>query len=197
VVIALERGNIVRASGASALGSRGPQFAEDAAAASAAVVFAGADAQAVERGLRGFVPDAHRLEYIGELDGVTYYDDSKATNPHAAVAALRAFDRVVLIAGGRSKDLDLSGLGAEAGRVRSVVAMGEAARDVADAFEGTGVTVVFAASMDDAVRAAAAGAEAGDAVLLAPACASFDAYESYAERGRAFVEACRSLGVGM
>jgi UDP-N-acetylmuramoylalanine--D-glutamate ligase len=103
----------------------------------------------------------------------------------------------VLIAGGRKKVPDLLPLRDEAGRVRAVVAIGEAAADVARAFEGTNVPVEHAGSMSDAVRRAAAQALPGDAVLLAPACASPDAYTDYAERGCDFQKACRSLGVGM
>ena len=128
-----------------------------------------------------------------------FYDDSMATNPFAAVAAIRAFNgsRVVLIAGGRKKVPDLSPLGAEAGRVRAVVAIGEAAADVVGAFAGTGVPVESADGMRRAVELAAASASAGDVVLLAPACASQDAYANYAARGDDFAEACRLLGVGM
>jgi UDP-N-acetylmuramoylalanine--D-glutamate ligase len=193
----------LRAPGAGPLAKRGSHFATDAVAAAAAAVFLGADAGAVERGLDGFVPDHHRLEWIGSLGGVRFYDDSMATNPFAAVAAIRASApngssaRVVLIAGGRKKVPDLIPLRDEASRVRAVVAIGEAAGDVARAFEGTDVPVERAGSMPDAVRRAAAQALPGDAVLLAPACASQDAYTDYAERGLDFQKACRSLGVGM
>ena len=117
-----------------------------------------------------------------------WYDDSKATAPHATRAALRGFDSVVLIAGGRNKGLDLSELAEEADRIRAVVAIGEAAPDVAAAFDGVR-PVRTAASMDEAVAEAAALARPGDVVLLSPACASFDWYGSYAERGDDFVRA--------
>jgi UDP-N-acetylmuramoylalanine--D-glutamate ligase len=118
--------------------------------------------------------------------GVQYYDDSKATNPHATESALRGFEHVVLIAGGRNKDLDLGSLGAQAGRLRAVVAIGESASEVEAAFVGSGVIVTHAASMHEAVQSAAAHARTGDVVLLSPACASFDWYESYAARGDDF-----------
>src|SRR5207247_2431105 len=111
-------------------------------------------------------------------DGVAFYDDSMATNPFAAVAAIRSFRRngsganVVLIAGGRKKVPDLTPLSAEASTVRAVVAIGEAAADVEQAFASTGVPVETAATMREAVRRAASKARAGDVVLLAPACAS-------------------------
>jgi UDP-N-acetylmuramoylalanine--D-glutamate ligase len=116
---------------------------------------------------------------------VRWYDDSKATNPHATASALAGFEHAVLIAGGRNKGLDLGGLSAHAARLRAVVAIGEAAREVEAAFAGV-VPVTRAGSMRDAVRAAGGHARPGDAVLLSPACASFDWYESYAARGDDF-----------
>jgi UDP-N-acetylmuramoylalanine--D-glutamate ligase len=130
------------------------------------------------------------VSLVGQHGDVRWYDDSKATAPHAVVAALRGFDSVVLIAGGRNKDLDLSVLAAEAGRIRAVVAIGEAAPEVAAAFEGVR-PVRSAGSMDEAVDAAAELARPGDAVLLSPGCASFDWYRGYAERGDDFARAVR------
>jgi UDP-N-acetylmuramoylalanine--D-glutamate ligase len=123
---------------------------------------------------------------------VRWFDDSKATNPHATRAALAGFDSVVLIAGGRNKGLDLRPLRDAAGNVRAVVALGEAGPDVAQAFAGVR-PVVEAETMDAAVRAAAELARPGDAVLLSPACASFDLYRSYAHRGDDFARAVREL----
>ncbi len=155
----------------------------------------GADIDAVARTLAGFGGLAHRVQLVGELDGVRFYDDSKATNPHATASALAGFDHVVLIAGGRNKALDLGGLRAQASRLRTVVAIGEAAGEIETAFGGA-VPVVRAASMRDAVRAAIAHARPDDAVLLSPACASFDWYESYAERGDDFAREVRLLTPG-
>jgi UDP-N-acetylmuramoylalanine--D-glutamate ligase len=123
---------------------------------------------------------------------VTFVDDSKATNPHAALAAISGYDSVVLIAGGRNKGLDLSVLATRADRMRAVVAIGEAAGEVAAAFEGR-VPVSRAGSMAEAVRAAAALAEPGDTVLLSPACASFDWYPGYAARGDDFAACVKTL----
>jgi UDP-N-acetylmuramoylalanine--D-glutamate ligase len=127
---------------------------------------------------------------VGEAGGVRWFDDSKATAPHATRAAVRGFPSVVLIAGGRNKGLDLAELAEEADHVRAVVAIGEAAPEVVAAFEGRR-PVRAADSMAAAVEAAAALAQPGDAVLLSPACASFDWYRSYAERGDDFVRAVR------
>jgi UDP-N-acetylmuramoylalanine--D-glutamate ligase len=120
---------------------------------------------------------------------VRWLDDSKATDPHAAVTAVRGFASVVLLAGGRNKGLDLSVLADEADRLRAVVAIGEAAPEVAAAFAGTGVPVTTAGSMEEAVHVARAAARPGDVVLLSPGCASYDWYRSYGERGDDFARA--------
>ncbi|MGH9001265.1 MAG: glutamate ligase domain-containing protein, partial [Acidimicrobiia bacterium] len=122
--------------------------------------------------------------------GVRFVDDSKATNPHATLAALAGFDSVVLVAGGRNKGLDLGALRAGAERIRAVVAIGEAAGEVASAFAGV-APVICASSMSEAVRLGAGAAQPGDVVLLSPACASFDWYPGYAARGDDFA-ACVS-----
>ena len=172
--------------------SGAPHDVANSLAAAAAALAVGADIDAVARGLDGFGGLAHRVQLVGERGGVRYYDDSKATNPHATAGALAGFEHAVLIAGGRNKGLDLGGLRVHAPQLRAVVAIGEAASEVEAAFTGA-VPVVRAASMHDAVRAAAAHAQAGDAVLLSPACASFDWYESYAARGDDFAREVASL----
>jgi UDP-N-acetylmuramoylalanine--D-glutamate ligase len=162
-------------------------------AAAATAMSGGATREGVRSVLRDFGGLPHRVELVGEADGVSFYNDSKATTPHAAAAAIGSFDSVVLIAGGRNKGLDLRAL-ADAGdeRVHTVVAIGEAASDVAAAFDGR-ATVVEAESMDDAVARAAAHARPGDAVLLSPGCASYDWYANYQERGTDFSRAVREL----
>lgn len=132
-------------------------------------------------------PAAHRRQVVGSRAGVTYVDDSKATNPHAALAAVGSFDSVVLIAGGRNKGLDLTGL-ASAPNVKALVTMGEAAGELEGAAT---VSHSRASSMDEAVALATELAAPGDTVLLAPGCASFDMFENYGTRGDAFVEAVR------
>ncbi|MBV8387543.1 MAG: UDP-N-acetylmuramoyl-L-alanine--D-glutamate ligase [Acidimicrobiia bacterium] len=169
-----------------------PHDLENALAASAAALAAGASLDGVRAALREWRGSPHRVALVGDAGGVQWYDDSKATNPHAALAALRGFDSVVLVAGGRNKGLDLSALAQAADRVRAVVAIGDAAPEVQQAFADVR-PVTVAASMDDAVRAAAAYAEPGDAVLLSPGCASFDWYGSYAERGDDFARAVGEL----
>ncbi|MDQ3979195.1 MAG: UDP-N-acetylmuramoyl-L-alanine--D-glutamate ligase, partial [Actinomycetota bacterium] len=161
-------------------------------AAAAAAEAAGAHPDAVAGALRGFRGLAHRVTLVAEAGGVRWYDDSKATNPHAALAAISGFPSVVLVAGGRNKGIDLSPLAAAASHIRAVVAIGEAGPDVAAAFEGLR-PVVRAASMTEAVEAAAGLAQPGDVVLLSPACASFDQYRSYAHRGEDFAQSVRAL----
>lgn len=162
-----------------------PHDLANALAASATASAAGVHDRAIAQVLRTFGPLPHRVSPVATIGGVTYYDDSKATVPHAALAAMRGFASVVLIAGGRNKGLDLSPLAEAAGHVRAVVAIGEAADEVAAAFDGLR-PVRHATSMTDAVTTAASLAQPGDAVLLSPACASFDWYPSYADRGDDF-----------
>jgi len=165
---------------------------EDSLAAAAAALGYGVAPKAVARSLRSFRPLRHRLQVIAEADGVTYIDDSKATNPHATLTAVRGLANVVLIAGGRSKGMDLSPLAATVPPVTAVVALGEAADEIERVFERL-VPVDRAPDMSVAVRLAHARSVAGGSVLLSPACASLDMYESYAERGDDFARAVRAL----
>ena len=163
-----------------------PHDVTNALAASALVLETGlVGTDAIAAALSTFVAQPHRLEVLGEHGGTTWYNDSKATTPHAAATAVRAFDSLVLIAGGSRKGVDLSPMAAEAHRVRAVVAIGEAAPDVTAVFRAT-TPVTQAATMGDAVRAAADLARPGDAVVLSPGCASFDWYGGYPERGDDF-----------
>jgi UDP-N-acetylmuramoylalanine--D-glutamate ligase len=158
-------------------------------AASAAALEVGARSAGIARALSDYPRLHHRVARVGNAGGVQYYDDSKATNPHATLSAVRGFDRidgrVVLVAGGRNKGLDLSVLRELAPRLRGVIAIGEAAADVEAAFVGA-VPTARASSMKEAVVFAARRANPGDVVLLSPACASFDWYPSYGARGDDF-----------
>lgn len=173
-----------------------PHDRTNALAAAATVLEAGvATIDGVRRALREFQGIAHRIMLVAEAAGIRYYDDSKATTPHAAVTAIRGFDSVVLIAGGRNKALDLSTMAVEPGRMRAVVAIGDSAPDVVRAFTGI-CPVMVADSMDEAVRSARDAARSGDSVLLSPGCASFDWYRNYGERGDDFARAARELTGG-
>ena len=180
----------------STLAAHGEHFVADAAAAAAAMSFLGADRPAIERGLTGFQPDPHRLDLVGHYNGARVYDDAVSANVNATLAALRTFDDpIVLIAGGRNKGLDLAPLATEASRLRALIAIGEAAPELERVFSDSAVFVSIAPSMREAVGMALEAARKGDVVLLSPACASFDMFDGYADRGRQFLDACRELGV--
>lgn len=134
----------------------------------------------------------HRIQFVTHIDGVNFYNDSKATVPHAVKAAVSGFDSVVLIAGGKNKGIDLSELAQSSDRITAVVAIGDAKDDVAAVFDGL-CPVELANNMDQAVKASAVLANRGDAVLLSPGCASFDQYESYQARGDDFIRAVREF----
>lgn len=133
----------------------------------------------------------HRTELVAEKDGVRYIDDSKATNPHATLRALKGLSNVVLVAGGRAKGLDLSALAEVAGQVSAVVVMGEAAAELEQVFSG--IPSARAGNVEEAVALAAGMARPGDTVLLSPACSSLDQYTDYAERGNRFKQAVLEL----
>jgi UDP-N-acetylmuramoylalanine--D-glutamate ligase len=179
------------------LARSGPHDVANALASAAAAADLGVTDDALRSALASFSGLPHRVTPVGQSGGVTFVDDSKATNPHAALAALAGFDSVVLLAGGRNKGLDLGVLRQEAGRIRAVVAIGEAAGEVEACFAGVR-PVRRAGSMTEAVRFGAELAEPGDTVLLSPACASFDWYSGYAARGDDFAREvaalCRSEG---
>ncbi|HZI96587.1 MAG TPA: UDP-N-acetylmuramoyl-L-alanine--D-glutamate ligase [Actinomycetales bacterium] len=156
---------------------------------------------AVRDGLRGVVPEPHRITRVADHGGVTWIDDSKATNPHAASASLAAFEAVVWVAGGLAKGARFDDLVAtHAGRLRAVVLVGVDRSPLRDALarHAPDVPVVevsppdTGAVMSAAVGAAAELARPGDTVLLAPACASMDQFTSYATRGDAFADAVRA-----
>lgn len=175
-----------------ATGELAPHDRANVAAAAAAASLVGASKAGIAAAQQDFVRLHHRAEPVGKAGGVLFVDDSKATNPHATAAAVRGFPSVVLLAGGESKGVDLAVLQAVAGHLRAVVAIGDTPEEIESAFAGN-VPVQRAATMHAAVRAAADVAEAGDVVLLSPACASFDWYESYAARGDDFQREVESL----
>ncbi|HEY8216237.1 MAG TPA: UDP-N-acetylmuramoyl-L-alanine--D-glutamate ligase [Acidimicrobiia bacterium] len=161
-------------------------------AASALALDLGATAEGVREALASFRGLPHRMQVVADHDGICWVDDSKATNVHATLAAVGGLDHVVLLAGGRNKGLDLRDLRVLAPRLRAVVAIGDAAGEVEDAFDGV-VPVVRASSMQRAVAAASELARRGDTVLLSPACASFDWYASYGARGDDFAAEVRAI----
>ena len=169
-----------------------PHDVANALAASVAAVAAGADLDAVRGVLRTFSGLPHRVQLVADDGDVRWYDDSKATTPHAPLAAVAGFESIVLVAGGRNKGLDLGALAAAVPPVRAVVAMGEAADEVAAALADRCEVVTVTSGMADVVAAAARLARPGDVVLLSPGSTSFDWFGSYAERGDAFAAEVRA-----
>jgi len=163
---------------------------ENAAAASLAALTAGGTFEGVRTALRKFKGLPHRLEYIDTLNGVDFFDDSKATNVDSVAKALETFERpVVLIMGGRNKGSKFHTLRDLIGRhTKKLIVIGEAKEDI-KAELGDIKPVETATSMEDAVFKAYNAAKPGDIVLLSPACASFDMYNSYAQRGEDFCKA--------
>ena len=178
------------------LGIRGQHNVSHALSAAAAAHAVGARPADIADGLRTFAPIEHRLQPVAEVAGVEYVNDSKATNVDAARTGLAAYaDRpVILLLGGRAKGGSFEALADDAERVaRAVVVFGEARAVLDDAFAGRDVPVTEAETLGDAVTAASRLAEAGDVVLLSPACASFDEFADYEERGRSFSAVVSSL----
>ena len=171
------------------IGIPGAHNLENALAATAAAGFLGVPAPIIGKTLREFKGVAHRLEFVAEVDGVSYINDSKGTNPDAAIKALEAYEQpIVLIAGGRNKGNDFT-LFAEKikEKVRVLVVLGESAGEIAAAAEAAGFNKIFRAKdFGDAVYLAREAARPGDIVLLSPACASWDMFKNYEERGELF-----------
>ncbi len=162
---------------------------ENALAAGLAARLLGAKKQDLDRGLSTFEGFEHRIEFVREKDGVRYYNDSKATNPEAAVTALKSFDRpIVLIAGGRDKGTDLGEFVSHIKQTaREVILLGEAAARFSEALSHAGYSNTHMVSdYPAAVKLASVLARPGDIVLLSPACASFDMFDSFEQRGTVF-----------
>jgi UDP-N-acetylmuramoylalanine--D-glutamate ligase len=168
---------------------------ENAAAATAAARALGVDDARIADALRSFPGVVHRLEPVAEAGGVRYVNDSKATNTAAARRAVAAFDAPLhVILGGRGKGESYAELALDlAGRARRAYLIGETAGDLATALELAGVDHELSGDLETAVRAAAHNANAGDVVLLAPACASYDQFRDFEERGDAFRRLAQEL----
>ncbi len=173
----------------------GEHNALNVAACVAAARAMGLEREPIERALRQYQPLPHRMAYVAEVEGVRFYDDSKGTNVGASVSALQGLQeaRGVLIAGGRDKLGDYAPLArALAKKGRAVVVLGEAADRIATATHDV-VPTLRVTDLEQAVQVAFEQARPGDAVLLSPACSSFDMFKSYAERGERFVAAVKRL----
>ena len=181
-----------------------PHYVADALAAAALARSFGVEPAAVRDGLRAYHPQPHRVQAVGTFDDVRYVDDSKATNPPAALASLTAYEHVVWVGGGQLKGAEVDDLVREvASRLRGAVLIGVDQQQIADALarHAPDVPVRQLAStdtgvMDEVLREARALAQPGDVVLLAPAAASKDMFPSYEARGDAFAAAVRRLAEG-
>jgi len=176
------------------IGLRGEHNVENVLAAAAAAYLAGAQPAAIAEGVRTFAGVEHRLEFVGEIGGVGFYNDSKATNVDATLKALDAFPGgLLVILGGKDKGSDYTLLREPlAARARKALLIGAAAEKIAAQISGA-VATESAGTLERAVASAFAQARAGDTVLLAPACASFDQFDNYEHRGRVFKQLVRQL----
>jgi len=174
----------------------GPHNLENALAATAAALALGIDWRSVAQTLREFPGVSHRLERVAEINGVLYVNDSKGTNPDSTIKALASYDRgIVLIAGGRNKGNSFAELAREIkARVKGLVLVGEAKEEIRREMEKLGfANLVQVETFDEVVPRAARLAEPGDVVLLSPACASWDMFQNYEERGEAFKKQVEEL----
>ena len=164
----------------------------NALAAATVAMDSGAEINAIKKVLAEFKGLPHRIALIGEREGVSWYNDSKSTTPHSVLAAVSGFENVILLAGGRNKGLDLNVLTPVQEYVKHLVAIGEAADEIAQVFQET-LSISKANSMYEAVEIALEHSNKGDVVLLSPGCTSFDWYGSYVERGEDFERIVQSL----
>ena len=180
-----------------AIGLRGDHNVENVLAAAAAAAIAGVEPRMIAEGVRTFAGVEHRLEFVAEISGVEYFNDSKATNVDATLKALDAFSgNLVVILGGKDKGSDFSLLREPLRRHARLALLIGAAAEKIEAQLGGVVPVERAESMERAVELAAERSRPGDTVVLTPACASFDQFENYEHRGRVFKQLVRTLAAG-
>ena len=174
---------------------RGQHNVENVLAAAACALWTGLSPESIRRGIGAFRGVPHRIERVLAERGVTYYNDSKGTNVASTIKAIESFaEPVILIAGGKGKGQDFGPLGQAArGRVRQAVLIGADRAQIRAVLEAAGVPCMDAGSMQEAVAAARSLAGVGDVVLLSPACASFDMFDSYEHRGEVFKTCVREL----
>ena len=182
-----------------AIGVLTPHLLANVAAATALARAAGVDRQRIRHAIRNFRLDRHRIELVGEQAGIRWFDDSKATNPHATAASLSSFDKVVWVVGGLLKGVDVAPLVKKfAHKLRAAIVIGLDREPVLQALasEAPGVAVIEVAPgeklMERVVTAASEHAQSGDVVLLAPSAASMDQFKDYADRGNQFAAAVQA-----
>ena len=174
----------------------GDHNVQNVLAAAAISFFAGIDMETITEAVKAFRGVEHRIEYCGEVDGVKYYNDSKGTNVDATVTAINAVGRdIILIAGGDAKKQDFAPLAKEfRGKVKKLILLGRDAHMIQEACDNAGYKdYIFCSDMNECVRTAHDIAEPGDSVLLSPACASWDMYDNFEQRGRHFKDCVRGL----
>lgn len=196
IVIRDEKGTLHEICAANQLGIPGSHNLENALAATAIGFFAGIEPSSIAKTLCKFSGVAHRLEYSGEVNGVRFVNDSKGTNPDASIKAIEAINTdLVLIAGGYEKGSSFDEfVDAFQGKVKTLVLMGKTAPAIKAAAEAKGFSsIIMAKNMEECVREGFKAAKPGDTVLLSPACASWDMYQNYEQRGEHFKSCVRGL----
>ena len=194
-VVARLNGHVDRICPLAEIQLRGAHNVENVLAATACALWTGIGIDAIRRAVARFRAVAHRIEFVRDIAGVAFYNDSKGTNVASTIKALESFEeRIVLIAGGKGKGQDFTPLAdAARGRVVHAVVIGEDGGRIAAALTGAGIAVSAAQSMPAAIDAARSAARTGDVVLLSPACASFDMFNNYEHRGDVFKKLVEEL----
>ena len=198
LVIKNEAGELIEICDRKDLKIIGDHNVENALAAAAICYFAGIGMEVISETIREFGGVEHRIEYCGQLDGVRFYNDSKGTNVDAAVIALKAIkENIILIAGGDGKGQEFDELIKNFnGRVKHMVLLGRDGRIIAETADKYGFTnYTYAKNMEECVKKAAEIAQSGDTVLLSPACASWDMYDNFEQRGDHFRMCVERLGI--
>ncbi len=170
---------------------------ENAMAATAAALFLGVRVKSIEEVLKEFSGLPHRIEYVGQIGGVKFFNDSKATNPDATVRALLSFSEpLILLMGGRNKGNDFTVVAEAArGRTKDIILFGEAADEIGQIFQAFGHNFTTVSTLKEAVQKGFKKAKSGDVVLLSPGCASFDEFKDYKQRGEFFKQSLKELAV--
>lgn len=196
IVIINEKGHFADICGADELKIPGAHNLENALAAAAVAYFAGISPEVIAKTLREFEGVEHRLEFCGEVDGIRFINDSKGTNPAASIKAIEAMkEKILLIAGGYDKGSEYDEfISAFQGKVKRLILLGKTAPKIKETAERLGFTdITMCRDMDEAVKAAHRLASPGDTVLLSPACASWDMYTCFEQRGEHFKNCIRDL----
>lgn len=196
IVIKDQKGEIIPICGADELQIPGSHNLENALAAAAITYFGGISKDVIAQVLRTFAGVEHRIEACGELNGVRFVNDSKGTNPDAAIKAIEAMkENILLIAGGYDKGSTYDEfVAAFDGRVKKLILLGKTAPKIKETAEAAGFhDIIMASDMEDCVTKAYNAAEEGDVVLLSPACASWDMYDNFEQRGDHFKSCVQSL----